>query len=145
MRLMNEIAIKLKRRKLRKRWLKERAELILDILGVKDSELSILITTDEEIRELNKAYRGKDEPTDVLSFPIGEKVGDRLILGDVVISLDTANRQALEWGCGLDEEVERLLAHGIIHLLGYDHELGGEEERKFKALEEKVNAELRRG
>nr|WP_121011390.1 rRNA maturation RNase YbeY [Hydrogenivirga caldilitoris] len=142
---MNEIAIKLKRRKLRKRWLKERAELILDILGVKDSELSILITTDEEIRELNKAYRGKDEPTDVLSFPIGEKVGDRLILGDVVISLDTANRQALEWGCGLDEEVERLLAHGIIHLLGYDHELGGEEERKFKALEEKVNAELRRG
>ncbi|RLJ70909.1 putative rRNA maturation factor [Hydrogenivirga caldilitoris] len=135
----------MKRRKLRKRWLKERAELILDILGVKDSELSILITTDEEIRELNKAYRGKDEPTDVLSFPIGEKVGDRLILGDVVISLDTANRQALEWGCGLDEEVERLLAHGIIHLLGYDHELGGEEERKFKALEEKVNAELRRG
>lgn len=135
----------MKRRKLKKRWLKERAELILDILGVKDSELSILITTDEEIRELNKAYRGKDEPTDVLSFPIGEKVGDRLILGDVVISLDTANRQAIEWGCDLEEEVERLLAHGIIHLLGYDHELGGEEERKFKALEEKVNAELRRG
>ena len=142
---MNEIEIKLRKRRLKKTWLRKRAELILRVLGVENSELSILLTDDEEIRELNRTYRGKDRPTDVLSFPIGEEVAGRLILGDVVISLDTARRQAEELGHTLEEEVSRLLAHGIIHLLGYDHELGGEEEERFRALEERVNAELGRG
>ncbi len=135
--------IKLRKRKLRKEWIRERADLILVSLGVKNAELSVLITDDKEIRELNRRFRGKDKPTDVLSFPIGEEVGGRLILGDVVLSLDTARRQARELGHSLEEEVERLLAHGIIHLLGYDHESGGEEEKKFRELEDRVYAELR--
>ncbi|WP_457601308.1 rRNA maturation RNase YbeY [Hydrogenivirga sp.] len=140
---MNEVEIKLRKRKLRKEWIRERADLILVSLGVKNAELSVLITDDKEIRELNRRFRGKDKPTDVLSFPIGEEVGGRLILGDVVLSLDTARRQARELGHSLEEEVERLLAHGIIHLLGYDHESGGEEEKKFRELEDRVYAELR--
>lgn len=140
---MNEVQIKLRKRKLRKDWLRERAEKILNILGVKNAELSILITGDEEIRELNRTYRGKDRPTDVLSFPDGDVVEGRFILGDIVISLETAQRQAKELGHSLEEEVERLLTHGVIHLLGYDHELGGEEELKFRSLEERVHAELR--
>ena len=142
---MNEVQIKLKKRKLPKSWIEEKAKRILEILGIENSELSVLITGDEEIRELNKTYRGKDRPTDVLSFPMGDRIDGKLILGDVVISLDTAQRQAKDLGHSLEDEVERLLAHGIIHLLGYDHELGGEEERKFRELEEKVRAQLGRG
>ena len=67
---------------------------------------------------------------------MGDRVGDRIILGDVVISLDTAQRQAEEEeGISLEEVVERLLVHGIVHLLGYDHEKSGEEELEFKRLE----------
>ena len=66
---------------------------------------------------------------------MGDRVGDRIILGDVVISIDTAQRQAEEEGISLEEVVERLLVHGIVHLLGYDHEKGGEEDLEFKRLE----------
>ena len=140
---MNEVQIKLKKRKLPKSWIEERAKRILEILGIENSELSVLITGDGEIKELNKTYRGKDRPTDVLSFPMGDRIDGKLILGDVVISLDTARRQAKELGHSLEEEVERLLVHGILHLLGYDHELGREEERKFRELEERALAQLR--
>lgn len=139
---MNEVQINLKKGKISERWIRERVERILQILGVDNAEVSILITDDKEIRRLNSLYRGKDSPTDVLSFPMGDRVGGRLLLGDVVISLDTAGRQARELGHTIEEEIQRLLVHGVIHLLGYDHELGGEEERKFRELEEKVNAEL---
>ena len=140
---MNEVQIKLKKRKLQRSWIEERAKRILEILGIENSELSVLITGDGEIKELNKTYRGKDRPTDVLSFPMGDRIDGKLILGDVVISLDTARRQAKELGHSLEEEVERLLVHGILHLLGYDHELGREEERKFRELEERALAQLR--
>jgi len=101
-------------------------------------ELSIVLVSDPQIKRLNKLYRNKDKPTDVLSFPIGEKVNGWLILGDIVISVDTAKRQAQELGHSLEEEIKRLLVHGLVHLLGYDHELGGEEENKFFELEEFV-------
>jgi len=78
----------------------------------------------------------------VLSFPLSEKVKGRLILGDIVISVDTAKRQAKEFGYSLEEELKRLLVHGLVHLLGYDHELGGEEEKKFFELEDFVLREL---
>jgi len=74
---------------------------------------------------------------------MGDRIGERLILGDIVISLDTAEKQAEELGHTLEEEVEKLLIHGVVHLLGYDHELGGEEERRFRELEERLSAELR--
>jgi probable rRNA maturation factor len=71
------------------------------------------------------------------------KWNDWLILGDIVISVDTAKRQAQELGHSLEEELKRLLVHGLVHLLGYDHELGGEEEKKFFELEEFVLKEFK--
>ncbi len=111
-------------------------------MGLEGVELSVLLTDDGEIKDLNRTYRGRDKPTDVLSFPMGDRVGDRLLLGDVVVSLDTARRRAEETGSPLEKVVLNLLIHGIIHLLGYDHERGGEEERRFRELEEKLRAEL---
>jgi len=79
--------------------------------------LSIALVSDREMRALNRRWRGKDRPTDVLSFPL-EEPGT---LGDVVISLDTARRQARAGGWPLAAELRRLLAHGILHCRGYDH------------------------
>src|SRR5438105_5458993 len=81
-------------------------------------DVSIALVSDREIRALNRRWRGKDRPTDVLSFPLDEPGA----LGDVVISLDTARRQAREGGWPLSAELRRLLAHGILHCRGYDHE-----------------------
>lgn len=92
-----------------------------------ETEVSILLTDDEHIKELNREYRGVDAPTDVLAFsqmegePVGCGTSDGL-LGDVVISVETAKRQAEEHGHSLDDEIDILLAHGLLHLLGYDHE-----------------------
>jgi probable rRNA maturation factor len=105
-----------------------------------DAELSILITDDAEIRSLNSAYRDLDSSTDVLSFSQleGEEVpGSKELLGDIVISLDTAVRQAGELGHTVEEEMSRLLIHGVFHLLGYDHERGEEEAARMRAEEEK--------
>ena len=94
-------------------------------------EVSLLLCDDAEIRELNREYRGHDSPTDVLSFaqeegpamPLGwTDIDAPHLLGDVVISVETARRQADDHGWTLQEEVEALLAHGLFHLLGYDHE-----------------------
>ena len=95
-----------------------------------DSELSVLITDDSGIRTLNRDYRGKDSATDVLSFPLqnDNAVPAQPMLGDVVISVDTAERQAVQYGVNLEQELARLLIHGILHLVGYDHENVPDEE-----------------
>jgi probable rRNA maturation factor len=99
--------------------------------------VSLLLCDDSAIRALNREYRDKDEPTDVLSFPQEEGppmplgFADEEIphtLGDVILSVDTARRQAGEHGRTLQEEVEALLTHGVLHLLGYDHEEPDERE-----------------
>ncbi len=90
-------------------------------------ELSIVISDDATVRELNRRYRGIDESTDVLSFEMGEDADfvtpekDADLLGEVVISYPTAARQAEEAGHSAHDEVSHLLVHGILHLLGYDH------------------------
>jgi probable rRNA maturation factor len=96
--------------------------------------------TDPEIHSLNRQYRGKDKPTDVLSFPLADAL-QSFLLGDVVISIETAARQAQQRGHSLREELQILLIHGILHLLGYDHEVSRREairmhrkEREAKAL-----------
>lgn len=102
---------------------------MLTKLKLPQSELSILLCDDLLIRRLNHEHRGKDKATDVLSFPQAEfrrpeqpRKGYSLeLLGDVVISLDTAQRQAESRARSLIEEVRFLLAHGVLHLLGYDH------------------------
>jgi probable rRNA maturation factor len=92
-------------------------------LGLLDAELSVLLVDDATIRVLNRTHRGKDSPTDVLAFPVDEKPvrGAPRVLGDVVISLETALRQARSRKRALYPEVRFLLAHGLLHLIGYDH------------------------
>jgi probable rRNA maturation factor len=97
---------------------------MLGLLQLKDKELSIVLTGDDQIQNLNRIYRNKDRPTDVLAFAQGEgELADRAgaLLGDVVVSIPTAERQAAQRGVGLSEEVTMLLAHGLLHLLGWDH------------------------
>jgi probable rRNA maturation factor len=132
---------------------------MLDELGLGERELSVLLTDDAFIRGLNQEHRGKDRPTDVLAFPLDEDVdggkpagplpekqGKKHVprartaqrqpadpmLGDVIISLDTAARQARERRHSLMDEVCFLLAHGLLHLVGYDHETD-EQEREMDA------------
>jgi probable rRNA maturation factor len=107
----------------------------LDVEHVaKPSELSVMLADDPTVRELNRAYRGTDEPTDVLSFSqtegeqFAQPDGAAPHLGDVVISIDAARRQAAEYAVPLQDEVAHLLVHGVLHLLGYDHEEASEAE-----------------
>ncbi|MDP2313031.1 MAG: rRNA maturation RNase YbeY [Pseudomonadota bacterium] len=100
------------------------ARALLKHLGMPKAELSILLCDDEFIRGLNAQWRQKDEPTDVLSFAMGEGDDADLnpdVLGDIVISVETAARQAAALGLTLDQEMRVLLVHGLLHLLGYDH------------------------
>ncbi|RKZ22292.1 rRNA maturation RNase YbeY [bacterium] len=106
-----------------KRKVERLAKLILQEEGL-DGEVSITFVGDREIRELNKRYLGRDRPTDVIAFPIHEHG----IIGDIYISIDTAKRQAAQYGQTLEEELLLLTAHGVLHLAGYGDRT--EEERK---------------
>jgi probable rRNA maturation factor len=95
-----------------------------------DSELSIVLTGDNQIRKLNRIYRSKDQPTDVLAFAQREgEHADRAgrLLGDVVLSVPTARRQAEAAGRDVGSELTMLLAHGLLHLVGWDHDTPGKE------------------
>jgi probable rRNA maturation factor len=104
---------------------------MLGHLGFRSAELSIALVDDRTIRELNRIYRRKDKPTDVLAFPMdaGEDGADKELLGDVIVSIPTARRQARVRGRPLLAELTLLLAHGLLHLLGYDHRTDAEERR----------------
>ncbi len=107
------------------RALKADAARLLAMIGRPRAELSVLLCNDTFIADLNRQYRQKDGPTDVLSFAMD----DEQVLGDVVISLDTARRQADTLGHSLDDELRVLLVHGCLHLLGHDHEAPGDDAR----------------
>jgi rRNA maturation RNase YbeY len=110
--------------------LENQIKTILPLLKCQKKELSILLTDDKKIRELNKQYRNKSISTDVLSFSQneGEENGlEHNLLGDIVISISTAMRQSSEHNLSIDEEIVLLLIHGILHLLGFDHERSEEE------------------
>jgi probable rRNA maturation factor len=100
------------------------AKRLMAAVGEHDSALSLSLVGDEAIRALNREYRGRDTPTDVLSFPLDDSrdpaVPERL-LGDVVISVETARRQAAGYDAPLQRELYRLLIHGVLHLKGHDH------------------------
>lgn len=117
---------------------------LLEQFGLDEGELSVVLCDDAFIQPLNRDWRGKDKPTDVLSFSQreGEEADeDDPVLGDVVISLETAARQAAERGHALDHEARVLLVHGVLHLLGYDHEVDDEAE-EMEALERDLLSEL---
>ncbi len=119
--------------------------LIASILGrelpeVIDYVLSVHLVSDDTIQQLNAVYRAKDSPTDVLSFPLdkGEFVlppGEPVNLGDVVVSYPRAVAQAEEYGHSVERELAYLVAHGVLHVLGYDHELE-DEQRVMRQKEE---------
>lgn len=121
-----------------------RAEALLAAVGQVEAELSLRLADDAEIAALNERWRGRAGPTDVLSFSLleGDHGGHRgCLLGDVVIGLAVAERQAREQGHGLAEELDRLLIHGLLHLLGHDHE-EPEEARRMHAEEERLRGVL---
>ena len=108
-----------------------------------DAALAVVLSDDVLLRELNERHRGLDEPTDVLSFPAaeGEEIplpeGEPPYLGDIVVSVETVERNAAEAGLGAGEELAHVILHGLLHLLGYDHEEAADEAR-MKAREESV-------
>lgn len=134
-----------RRTRLSARKLKRAAEQILKILEREQAELSLVLVGNREMQKLNARYRNKNEPTDVLSFPLGGAlVAGREWLGDVVISLEKARAQARARKKTLEREVRDLLIHGILHLLGYDHERSAREARVMRAMEKKVSRALER-
>jgi probable rRNA maturation factor len=116
------------------RKIKQEIGKILRSLDCNDHEISILFVGDQGIRDLNRQFRDIDRPTDVLSFPqlSDDDPGPVLVLGDVAISVETAHQQADDHGLSLEEELTLLLIHGILHLLGYDHEISEQEEIRMR-------------
>lgn len=119
---------------------------LLALTGQRSAEVSVLLVGDGAMRTLNRRYRDRDRSTDVLSFPMREGAHARVqphILGDIVICLPAAWRQARAAGETLRSEVDRLLVHGLLHLLGYDHERGRAEARRMEARERRLREALR--
>ncbi|MHB8874178.1 MAG: rRNA maturation RNase YbeY [Myxococcaceae bacterium] len=117
-----------------------RARRFLKALEVSGAELSVALVGDAAIRRLNRVWRRIDRPTDVLSFPGGEPLPGAKgahLLGDVIISLDTAARAAKEHGRTVGDELDRYLAHGLLHLLGHDH-LRPADARRMALAEERL-------
>lgn len=114
-----------------------------------DVEISVLLVDNETIRTLNRDYRDKDAATDVLSFPMEEDLSDETapqiiggpterMLGDLVISVERAVEQAAEYGHAVERELAFLTVHGLLHLLGYDHERGPDAEAEMQAEEKRI-------
>lgn len=141
-----------------RRTLARRAGKMLDALALHPVELSIALVDDATIAELNRDYRGLHKPTDVLAFAMregtllptmafgsaGASAGERELLGDVVISIPTAERQARRHRRSLRDELTMLLAHGVLHLLGYDHD-NDADEREMKRMTRQLEAAARSG
>lgn len=112
----------------------------------KDAEVSVSFVSNNEIKDLNKIYRNKDSVTDVLSFPLTDEDGSveinpetgAVLLGDVVISLETAVKQAKNYGHSLEREIGFLTVHSMLHLLGYDHETTALDQQIMREKEESV-------
>jgi probable rRNA maturation factor len=121
--------------------IRTRVTKILEDSGYHNKELSILFTNDEHIAELNRLFLKRDGPTNVLAFPMesGAENGIKTpMIGDIVISLDAAERDAEEIGEDLDRTISRLLIHGFLHLLGYDHERSEADARKMERETERL-------
>jgi probable rRNA maturation factor len=124
----------------------------LRTLGLDEAELSLLFASEAKVRNLNLQYRGIDKTTDVLSFAVHEFNGnppfkkpqmeEEFLLGDIVINPTRAQTQAKEYGVTLKAELRRLIVHGLLHLLGYDHEAGPYQARKMTKKEEEVLAAI---
>lgn len=118
-------------------WLERLAASLVEreMPSVEAASLGVRFASDRELRRVNRDYRGKDKPTDVLSFPGGEEGEEGHHVGDILISVPTARRQAAERGHPPDLEIKTLLLHGLLHCLGYDHEA---DQGKMERLERRL-------
>ena len=113
---------------------------------IRDCDISVTVTDNIHIHELNREYRGVDRPTDVLSFPMYSFTDDDMpeegpapvVLGDIVISAERAKEQAAEYGHSFQREISFLTVHSVLHLLGYDHEVSDEAEKEMFSLQDKI-------
>lgn len=117
------------------------AEKALEKLDKHNWDLSLLFCGNEQIRALNKQYRNRDEETDVLSFPLCESDDERFLPGDIAISLEKVYENSLNFGVSPEEELRRLLIHGILHLGGMDHVTNNKEEPML-LFQEKLLTEI---
>ncbi len=130
-------------RKISSRRLKLVALALLQLAKREEAELSLALVGNAEMQKLNARYRHKDYPTDVLSFPAAKNLPrETPLLGDVIISVDKAAEQAKEQQRTLDQEIATLLIHGIVHLLGYDHERSAKDARIMTRMEKKMARQL---
>ncbi len=123
------------------------AQKVLDRIDHDNWDLSIHFCNDETIKDLNRQYRGKDESTDILSFELGETFQDdqgleRVLPGDIIISLDTLKENTGYFNVSMDEELKRLIIHGILHLDGLDHSTNEKEEPMLE-IQEALLTELK--
>ena len=131
-----------------RRRLQRQTELLLRECGMADHSLSLHLVNDAEIQGLNSRYRHKDAPTNVLSFPFADGIDPSFAdlplreLGDIVISLDTARREADAFGETFEHRLIWLVTHGLLHLLGYDHERSHSEEQRMHKREAELLAYL---
>ncbi len=125
--------------KIHQKKVQQRAQVILNALDSPEAELSILIVDDPQIEILNKKYLNRQGPTNVIAFPMQEGDFSQIspqLLGDVVISIETAEREGKNSGLSLEERFTQLIIHGILHLFAYDHE---EDEKEAEIMEQKSN------
>ena len=128
---------------LKNRMIKQKLTRVLKDLDCHEKELSILFTDNERIAQLNESYLGRKGPTNVLAFPMSdglEPVVESGMLGDVVISVDTAVAESKDLNETLEHTIDRLLIHGILHLLGYDHEKSKSEAKRMENEEKRLMA-----
>ncbi|MBN1472812.1 MAG: rRNA maturation RNase YbeY [Syntrophaceae bacterium] len=114
-----------KKLKIDLRRIRSSLKIICKAINCGDKDLSIVFTDDDDIQRINKAYLNRDHPTNVMAFPMMEGAFNNVnssVLGDIIISVETAYRDALVGDMEFLDEVEYLLIHGLLHLLGYDHE-----------------------
>ncbi|WP_353684958.1 rRNA maturation RNase YbeY [Thermodesulfovibrio sp. 3907-1M] len=114
---------------------------LLKIVGKNSASLtvSIVVVGNRKMKELNFKYRGKNSTTDVLSFPyLVKEPSDSLFLGEIIVDPEKVSSQAKQYSVKFSQELERILVHGILHLIGYDHERSAYEARRMRKLEEKI-------
>jgi probable rRNA maturation factor len=109
-----------------------------------EAEVSLKFTSDEEVQALNSGWRGKDKPTNVLSFPMaeGEALAEAHLLGDVVLAWGVCSAEAAEKGVSVEDHAAHLVVHGTLHLLGYDHETGDEDAEAMEEVERRALAAM---
>ncbi len=112
--------------------------------GLCDSEVSVKFTSDDEVRALNAAWRGKDRPTNVLSFPMADEGGlaSAQLLGDIVLAHGICAAEAAAKNVGVETHAAHLVVHGALHLLGYDHETGDAEAEEMEQTERRALASI---